>query len=66
MNNNVFPARGIAKPGEGSEPFVKLAFSTKLSTLADRNRPTKIILNGGQAVRQRLAEGRYFDYMWRW
>jgi hypothetical protein len=41
-------ARGILKPGDSTEPFVKLASSIKLYALANPGRPTKLVLNGGK------------------
>jgi hypothetical protein len=60
----IFAARGILKPGESSEPFVKLASSIKLYTLANKDRPTKVILNGGKPFDSDWPkDARYFGYL---
>jgi hypothetical protein len=63
-NSILFAARGILKPGESTEPFVKLASSIKLYALANKDRPTKVILNGGKPFDSDWPkDGRYFDYL---
>jgi hypothetical protein len=63
--NNVFAlARGILKPGESTEPFVKLASSIKFYTLKDKDRLTKVILNGGKPFDGDWPKDvRYFEYL---
>jgi len=63
-NRVLLAARGILKPGESSEPFVKLASSIKLYTLAEKDRPTKIVLNDGKPFDSDWPKDvRYFDYV---
>jgi hypothetical protein len=63
-NNVFFAARGILKPGESTEPLVKLASSIKLYKLARQDRLTKVVLNGGKAFDSDWPkDARYFDYL---
>ena len=63
-NNVLFAARGVLKPGESSAPFVELASSIKLYALAERNRPTKLVFNGGEPFDSDWPKDvRYFDYV---
>lgn len=63
-NNVFFAARGILKPGDSTEPFVRLASSIKLYTLANEDRVTRIVLNDGQPFDSDWPkDGRYFEYL---
>src|SRR5262245_52861682 len=63
-NNLFFAARGILKPGESAEPFVKLASSIKLYTVANKDRSTKLVLNGGKRFDSDWPKDyRYFEYL---
>jgi hypothetical protein len=65
--NLVFPyGRGILKPGDSTEPFVKLVSSIKLYPLAQKDapKPTRIVLNGNRPFDSDWPkDARYFDYM---
>jgi hypothetical protein len=65
--SNIFiAARGIVKPGDSPEPFVKLVSSIKMYPLAqkDNPKPTKVILNGVKPFNSDWPKDiRYFEYL---
>lgn len=57
-------ARGILKPGDNAQPFIKLVSSIKLYTLAQKNKPTRVIMNGGKRFDSDWPKDfRYFEYL---
>jgi hypothetical protein len=63
--NTIFvAARGILKPGDSTEPFVKLVSRIKLYALSQKDKPTKIILNGAKPFNSDWPKDlRYFEYL---
>jgi hypothetical protein len=64
---NVFVfLRGLAKPGESTEPFVQLASSIKIYPFAEKAapKPTRIVLEGGKPFDSDWPKDfGYFEYM---